>query len=65
MKTTAAVVYEPGKPIEIEELDLALLGAVEVELLDLDPLAGLDDDRCLGLHAASCAGSCWCSGHPT
>jgi len=32
---------------------LARLRPVEVELLELDPLAGLDDDRCLGLHAAS------------
>ena len=51
--------------VGVADQDLALLRLVEVELLDLDPLAGLDDDRCLGLHAASCAGSCWCSGHPT
>ena len=40
--------HRPG--VGVPDEDLALLRLVEVELLDLDPLAGLDDDCCLGLH---------------
>ena len=44
MKTTAAVVYEPGKPIEIEELDLDELTARDWGRQDVaaDNAAGRD-----------------------
>ncbi len=39
--------------VQVADQDLAVLRAVQVELLDLDALARLVDDGCLGLHRLS------------
>ena len=59
MKTKAAVVYEPGKRIEVEELDLD--GPQAGRSSSATPTRACATPTCMSLKAISRCGCRWCS----